>query len=444
MDNLTHTLAGVLLGETLARTTSADPTGLSQPQRRNLLVTLMAVGSNLPDLDFLSSAISGNKIEYLLEHRGYTHTVIGALVGAALLYVAGEAWCRWKRWPLATRDRVHFAAATLLALLLHIAMDFTNNYGVHPFWPVDNRWFYGDTIFIWEPLLWTAAAPLVFILRTTTARVLVGALLSAALVVCFASGLVPIGFAVLATGLTLAMLGIARKAKPVTALCAGIALWVSITATFAIGHHATETQVRRFAENAWPNMTVLNYALTPFPANPVCWDVLLPMTDADHYVVRRATWSLWPDVLSAARCPGREALSHGTAPTRRVGIDDSPAATWEGEVVMPRTEIAELAARYCDAAAFMRFARVPWAMQRGHTWIIGDLRYDREAELGFAEIELTNDPATCPSSPPPWLPPRGELLETHGQESVGGARGFSVPGFRGDAFDPATRDRQGD
>src|SRR5690606_16081369 len=103
------------------------------------------------------------------------------------------------------------------------------NYGVHPFWPVDNRWFYGDTIFIWEPLLWIAATPLVFILRTTTARVLVGALLAAPLVVCFGSGLVPIGFAVLATGLTLAMLGIARKAKPVTALCAGIALWVSIT-----------------------------------------------------------------------------------------------------------------------------------------------------------------------------------------------------------------------
>jgi len=410
LDNLTHTLAGVLVGETFARTTSPSPSGLSPPQRRNLLVTLMAVASNVPDLDFLSSVVSGDKLEYLLEHRGHTHTVIGAFVAAALLYFASEAWCRWRRWPLVARDRWHIAAAALLALLLHVTMDFTNNYGVHPFWPVDNRWLYGDTIFIWEPLLWTAAAPLIFILRTMLARVLVGALLAAALAACFGSGLVPIGFAALATGLTLAMLGIARKAKPVTALLTGIALWLSITATFAFSRHAVETQVRRFTAEALPQMTALDYVLTPFPANPVCWDVMLPMTDANRYVIRRGTWSLWPAVLPAARCPGRELLSNITAPMTRVSDGESPAAIWHGEVVMPRTELAELAAGYCDAAALMHFARVPWAMQRENTWIVGDLRYDREAELGFAEIELTNDLAACPSPLPPWLPPRGDLL----------------------------------
>ncbi|HMN45472.1 MAG TPA: metal-dependent hydrolase [Povalibacter sp.] len=410
MDNLTHTLAGVLVGETLARTTSPSPSGLSQPQRRNLLVTLMAVGSNVPDLDFLSSAISGDKLEYLLEHRGHTHTVIGAFLAAALLYLVCEAWCRWRHWPLMTRDRWHVAAAALLALLLHITMDFANNYGVHPFWPVDNRWLYGDTIFIWEPLLWTAAAPLIFILRTTLARVLVGALLAAALAACFGSGLVPIGFAVLATGLALAMLGIARRTKPVTALLAGIALWLSITATFALSRNAAETQVRRFVSEALPQMTVLDYVLTPFPANPVCWDVMLPMTDADRYVIRRGTWSLWPQVLPAARCPGHELLSNVTAPMTRVVGNDSPAVIWHGEVVMRRTELPALAVRDCDAAALMHFARVPWALRRENTWIVGDLRYDREPALGFAEIELKKDAAHCSSPLPPWLPPRGDLL----------------------------------
>jgi hypothetical protein len=27
---------------------------------------------------------------------------------------------------------------------------------VHPFWPLDNRWYYGDLIFILEPWIWVA------------------------------------------------------------------------------------------------------------------------------------------------------------------------------------------------------------------------------------------------------------------------------------------------
>ena len=93
MDNFTHSLIGVLVGETIARTTQPTRDGLPQQQRRNLLVTLMAVGSNLPDLDFLYSAVTGNKLDYLLEHRGHTHTVVGALITAALMFFAAAGWC---------------------------------------------------------------------------------------------------------------------------------------------------------------------------------------------------------------------------------------------------------------------------------------------------------------------------------------------------------------
>jgi hypothetical protein len=53
MDNVTHTLIGALLGETLARTTQPDPRGLPDEVRRNLLVAAGAIGSNLPDVDVL-------------------------------------------------------------------------------------------------------------------------------------------------------------------------------------------------------------------------------------------------------------------------------------------------------------------------------------------------------------------------------------------------------
>jgi len=37
---------------------------------------------------------------------------------------------------------------------LHIAFDAFNNYGVHPFAPFEDRWFYGDAVFIIDPWLW--------------------------------------------------------------------------------------------------------------------------------------------------------------------------------------------------------------------------------------------------------------------------------------------------
>src|SRR5690606_37864514 len=85
MDNVTHTLIGVLIGETAANVTKPSPHGLSQQQRRSLFVTTMAIGSNLPDLDFLYSTITGSKLDYLLHHRGHTHTfVVGILIAAVL------------------------------------------------------------------------------------------------------------------------------------------------------------------------------------------------------------------------------------------------------------------------------------------------------------------------------------------------------------------------
>jgi hypothetical protein len=51
-------------------------------------------------------------------------------------------------------------------------------------------------------------------------------------------------------------------------------------------------------------------------------------------------------------------------------------------------------------------------LRREASWIIGDLRYDRESELGFAELELNDAQVSCPR-PAPWLPPRSDLLELH-------------------------------
>ena len=41
----------------------------------------------------------------------------------------------------------------LLALLSHILLDWTNNYGVRPFFPFNPRWYAGSFVFIFEPVL---------------------------------------------------------------------------------------------------------------------------------------------------------------------------------------------------------------------------------------------------------------------------------------------------
>ena len=47
--------------------------------RRTLFLGVMIVGSNLPDTDILYSLGDDGKLSYLLEHRGHTHTVAGAV-----------------------------------------------------------------------------------------------------------------------------------------------------------------------------------------------------------------------------------------------------------------------------------------------------------------------------------------------------------------------------
>jgi inner membrane protein len=41
----------------------------------------------------------------------------------------------------------------LIALLSHLLLDWTNNYGVRPFFPFDPRWYAGSFVFIFEPVL---------------------------------------------------------------------------------------------------------------------------------------------------------------------------------------------------------------------------------------------------------------------------------------------------
>ncbi|HYD53253.1 MAG TPA: metal-dependent hydrolase, partial [Gemmatimonadaceae bacterium] len=160
MDNVTHTLAGLVLAEAAgrlrARRTGVEPS----PRFRTVAAVSSAIAANLPDGDLLYTGVGGDRLAYMLHHRGHTHTIVIAALGAALVWgVASLAWRRRARAAPAGEDARWLAGLLLASTLSHLVLDWTNSYGVHPFWPIDDRWVYGDAVFIVEPWFWVVAIP---------------------------------------------------------------------------------------------------------------------------------------------------------------------------------------------------------------------------------------------------------------------------------------------
>ena len=416
MDTLTHSLAGALIGETTARWLPDRDGALPKNARRNLFASLMVVGSNLPDIDFVYSAVTRSKLDYLLQHRGYTHTIVGVLIESLVMVLVCEAWMRRRRLSADLRDRLWILALALLGPLIHISMDATNTFGVHPFWPFDNHWLYGDSVFILEPLFWAAAVPLLFTLQKPWARAVGVVLLLTAGTWIFSTGMINTVSGTLLIGLTITMTLVGYYLTTRKALLVAMSAWAVITAVFIGAHGVAEQQANAVLTERFPRATLLDSALSPMPANPLCWEVVSAQVEGDRYALRRAMLSISPGLTPVAQCPNRRLNDPITAPLRPVA-DLSPASRgqsagswkWYGELVIPRDELAQLSGVRCEAAAFMKFARLPWAERMRERWVLGDFRYDREAALGFSEIELA-ETERCPALVPPWIPPRRDLL----------------------------------
>jgi len=413
MDNLSHSLIGLIAGEAVARTTRAREPGLSQQTWRGLLVTLSVVGGNLPDLDLIYSyrGFSNDprsKLDYMLQHRGYTHTILGCVILALLLYAAVEVWARWRRVALSPQDRGALASMACFGVLLHLATDFLNSYGVHPFWPLQNRWYYGDSVFIVEPLYWAAAAPLLFVVRSGLARVVLALSLAAAVVLCLLSERVTPGWCVGLGVLMLVLLVLGARASAGAAAITSAAVMLAVTVMFLVAGGAAARRVDAIAAADFPGGDLLDHVLSPAPMNPLCWDVLLLEMSGDRYTVREGVLSTLPAVMPAKRCPR---MSDGRPMTV---LAQPPAGSgevrWLGEFTMSRALLVELVASHCDAAALMQFVRAPFATWQRRGWIMGDLRFAGERGGGMATLVLgAPSRAECRRSVP-WVFPRADLL----------------------------------
>ncbi len=144
MEPVTHFLTGACLGR-------------AGCNRKTAYATLaMTLAAEAPDIDVVASF--GGPVMGFCHHRGITHTLLGAPFMA--LAVTGIVWCvakalgrLGKKPPL---QPVRWGWVWLLALLAdlsHLLLDFTNNYGLRPFFPFSPHWHAWSIVFIFDPVL---------------------------------------------------------------------------------------------------------------------------------------------------------------------------------------------------------------------------------------------------------------------------------------------------
>ncbi len=377
---------------------------------------LSALANNLPDIDIVySSWLTGPKpIGSLVHHRGHTHTLLVGVLGAMLLYwMALRLYAR--RSELFARDERKLLLGLCLAgQLLHLGMDFGNSYGVHPFWPLSGRWFYGDTIFILEPLWWALSIPiLAHRIARRWLRLLLWILLGTLLVVCwFVPFVVPASRYLL---LLVTALGVAltRWGSPRACLAFAAVGCLAVALAFRLGAARAKAALREASEAAFPALELYDIAARPMPANPACWEGLLVGEQGGSYRVLRAKVSLPP--LTLASCAAGAAVDP-TAPMRPLARPVRGGVEWQSEYRADLAELRALRARDCRFRALLKFTRVPYAFRTSGRdsspgLKAGDLRYDEKRERDFSDIELGEagqDP--CPRFVPGWAEPRADLL----------------------------------
>jgi inner membrane protein len=410
MDNVTHSLAGLLLAEAAVRL-RAWRTG-SEPSARFRAVAASSslVAANLPDSDLLYTGVGGNRLMYMLHHRGYTHTVIGVVIGAALVWGAALLAWHWRgREPPDRADVRWLLALLVVSTMSHLVLDWTNSYGVHPFWPFDDRWRYGDSVFIVEPWLWVVSVPaLVAASRSRAVRVLLSVVLLAGVALAWRVDQVSAGAAASLTAGVVLSVALAFLLGPAARSTAAILGWFGVTFVMAAGAAKARNIALRAAHASNPAAEVLDVVVSPLPANAVCMTVIMVERAGTDYRVATARVSAAPSIAEASRCGARSGAGAIFQPSMRTS---TRAVQWDAEWSAPIADLATLASESCPALAALRFIRVPaWQSKGAAAVLLGDLRYGGGSGNSFSDVSVPRQSSVCPRAVPPWTPPRSELL----------------------------------
>lgn len=257
MDNLCHSLVGAALS------------GAGFRRRTGLATATMVIGANLPDVDAVVY-LTGSATTGLAFRRGWTHGVLAMVVLPVILAVVmtwvGRALVRRRErrgrpspGPPIIPSQLIFVAA--ISIWTHPLFDLMNTYGVRLLMPFSSRWFYGDTLFIIDPWVWTVLGLGAFISIRRARAVPVGA-----------------GTRVV----------LARAERPARIAIAAVATYITVMAASSwIGRGIVER--RALAEGLGPSLRVM---VAPEPVTPYTRSVVRDM--GLWYEIGRLTWSPGP------------------------------------------------------------------------------------------------------------------------------------------------------
>lgn len=142
MDPICHTLVGASLGHS----------GLEKKTRYGCATLIIA--ANLPDIDVITHFMGGTA-SYAFR-RGVTHGIPALIVLPVLLALLVAGWSRLRP------DRNSGPPASFRWLLIlsaigvatHPTLDWMNTYGMRWLMPMVDQWYYGDTLFIIDWVVW--------------------------------------------------------------------------------------------------------------------------------------------------------------------------------------------------------------------------------------------------------------------------------------------------
>jgi inner membrane protein len=304
--------------------------------RKTALATAtLTLAAEAPDLDVFGN-IKGPVFGFA-HHRGFTHSFLGlVLVSAAMVGFMYAIWRlrgrKTKNPDLPPRWGLLFLYS-YLAGITHILLDFTNSYGVRPFWPFSEKWYSWDIVYIVEP----------------------------GLLILMVAGLVlPSLF-----GLVNEEIG-ARGKGPQGRLGATLAL-IGVVLVWGVRDFEHRHAVAALEARTYENADAIRASAYPYEWNPFQWYAVV---ETENFYATMLVNSLTPEV----------------DPQGRMRIHPKP---WETPVTLAakKTNLGQV---YLDWAAYP--ITETEVRQAGYLVTFKDLRYDYPGRTGrsplSAEVEL--------------------------------------------------------
>ena len=281
MDPVTHTLVGASLAETRLGRLS----GFATPT--------LILGANAPDMDAVTMLIDRDLS--LGFRRGWTHGVLAIAVLPMLLTglicLLDRCIARWRGTPPRARPG-RLLLLAYIAVASHPALDWLNTYGVRLLMPFDGRWFYGDALFIMDPLVWLPAGAAVVAAHSRSAAGMAAWLalglvmtLLLALVGSVPAGIWLLWLAGLAGIAAVRAYGVSqpriRRLATIALIVAGTYMLVMAGGSRLAARQAAEWLAARGSQFE-------QIMAGPLPARPFVRDVVV--ADADHYHFLLVDW----------------------------------------------------------------------------------------------------------------------------------------------------------